>query len=266
MIKFTTIQYIFKISLAEGTVFMSKLNKKMVSFSMIPVIIFLCFVMFVILLAYLFFGRASMSAGDKLDDMIKYTNQYSESFLNRTNFLYLYVDSSNVDYYSDYMNENIATGDMNTARNMLLAIGINEDEKAILKQIDSAWKEYIDPAEQKALNKMIQEADQKKAREFISSNEYTSCIKYIYNSQKTLSNSIINRLREEKKNYELWQSVFQIVLIFITLIIIVVSFAGKARIKRLGIMVENERESQKEIRFKNEVLKRREMRNARRKR
>ena len=31
-------------------------------------------------------------------------------------------------------------------------------------------------------------------------------------------------------------------------------------------MVENERESQKEIRFKNEVLKRREMRNARRKR
>lgn len=243
---------------------MPKLNKKMVSFSMIPVIIFLSFVLLVALLAYLFFGRASMSTGDKLNDMIKYSNQYSESFLNRTNLLYLYVDSSNVDYYSDYMNENIATGDMNTARNMLLAIGLEDDEKEILRQIDNAREEYIAPAEQNALNKMIQEAKPKKAREFISSNEYTYCIKYIHDSQKILGDSVVTRLGDDKKFYELWQSVFQIVLIFIVLVIIVVSFTSRARIKRLGIMIENERESLKQSSITSDVLKRRELRNSKR--
>lgn len=256
-----------KYAVTKGAgIFMSKLNKKMVSFSMISVIIFICFTSVVILLAYLFFSRASMSAGDKLNDMVKYTNQYNAGFLNRTNLLYLYVDSSNVDYYSDYMKENIATGNMNTARNMLSAIGLEEGEREILRQIDSAWENYIVPAEQNALNKMIQEANQKKAREFISSNEYTSCVKYISNSQKILGDTVVSRLEDEKKTYELWESIFQIVLIFTIIVIIAISFVCRKRINRLGIMVENERESQREISLKNEVLKRREMRNSRRRR
>lgn len=245
---------------------MSRLNKKMVSFSKIPVMIFLCFLSLFVLLAYLFFGRAVMSIDNKLNDMIKYSNQYNASFLNRTNLLYLYVESSNVDYYSDYMKENVATGDMSNARNMISAIGLEKNEKQILDQIDNTWKKYIAPAEQNALNKMIQEANQKKARQFISSNEYTSCIKYISDSQKTLREAIVSRLSDDKKSYELWESVFQVILIFIVLGIIAVSFACRTRIKRLGIMVENERESQKEIRIKNEVLKRREMRNSRKRR
>ena len=245
---------------------MSRLNKKMVSFSKIPVMIFLCFLSLFVLLAYLFFGRAVMSIDNKLNDMIKYSNQYNASFLNRTNLLYLYVESSNVDYYSDYMKENVATGDMENARNMISAIGLEKNEKEILDQIDNTWKKYIAPAEQNALNKMIQEANQKKARQFISSNEYTSCIKYISDSQKMLREAIVSRLSDDKKSYELWESVFQVILIFIVLGIIAVSFACRTRIKRLGIMVENERESQKEIRIKNEVLKRREMRNSRKRR
>ncbi len=245
---------------------MSRLNKKMVSFSKIPVMIFLCFLSLFVLLVYLFFGRAVMSIDNKLNDMIKYSNQYNASFLNRTNLLYLYVDSSNVDYYSDYIKENVATGDMANARNMILAIGLENNEKEILDQIDNTWKKYIAPAEQNALNKMIQEANQKKARQFISSNEYTSCIKYISDSQKMLREAIVSRLSDDKKSYELWESVFQVILIFIVLGIIAVSFACRTRIKRLGIMVENERESQKEIRIKNEVLKRREMRNSRKRR
>ena len=70
-----------------------------------------------------------MSANDKLNDMNKYSSQYSESFLRRTNLLYLYVDTSDVDYYSKYMSENVITGDMNTSRNMLLAIGLENEEK-----------------------------------------------------------------------------------------------------------------------------------------
>lgn len=255
---------VIEFSLAKGMIFMPKLNKKMVSFSMIPIIIFLCFIMLLTLIVYLFFGRASMSTSDKLNDMIKYSNQYCESFLNRTNLLYLYVDSSDVDYYSDYMNENIATGDMNTAKNMLLAIGLEEDEKDILKQIDKAWEEYIAPAEQNALNKMIQEANQKKAREYISSKEYTSCINYIRDSQKTLGNVILARLENDKKTYELWESIFQIILLSILLVIIVVSFTCRMRIKRLGIMIENERESLKQNSISSDVLRRREMRNSKR--
>lgn len=243
---------------------MSKLNKKMISFSKIPFMIFLCILSLLILLVYLFFGRAAMSADNKLNDMIKYSNQYHSSFLNRTNLLYLYVDSSNVDYYSDYMKENVTTGDMATARKMMQAIGLEKSEKEILSKIDSAWDKYIAPAEQNALNKMIQEAKQNKAREFISSNEYTSCVKYISDSQKTLRDSIVSRLIEEKNTYELWESVFQVILIFVLIGIIAVSFTCRNRIKRLGIMVENERERQKEIRVKNDVLKRREMRNSRR--
>lgn len=243
---------------------MSRLNKKMVSFSMIPVIIFLCILTILILLAYLFFGRAAMSANDKLGDMIKYSNQYSESFLKRTNLLYLYVDSSNVDYYSEYMNENVITGDMNTARKMLLAIGLENDEKEILTQIDNAWDKYIAPAEQNALNKMIQEAKSSEARKYISSNEYTSCINYISNSQKTLSTSVQSRIEDEKKTYEMWESIFQVVFIFMMMIIIFMSFKCKSRISRLGIMVEKERESYVSKTDTSEVLKRREMRNAKR--
>lgn len=233
---------------------------------MIPAIIFLCILTILILLAYLFFGRAAMSANDKLEDMIKYTNQYSESFLKRTNLLYLYVDSSNVDYYSEYMNENVITGDMNTSRKMLSVIGLEDEEKAILTQIDNAWDKYIAPAEQNALNKMIQEAKSSEARKYISSNEYTSCINYISNSQKTLSTSVQSRLEDEKKTYEMWESIFQVVFIFMMLIIIAVSFKCKSRIKRLGIMVEKERESYGNKLVTSEVLKRREMRNAKRNR
>ncbi len=207
-----------------------------------------------------------MSAGNKLNDMIKYANQYYSSFLNRTNMLYLYVDSSNVDYYSEYMKENVATGDMNNAKNMLTAIGLEDSEKDILTQIDNAWEKYIATAEQNALNKMIQEANQKKARQYISSNEYTSCVKYISDSQKMLRDVIVSRLSNEKKTYELWESIFQVLLFFTLFGIIAVSFSCRNRIKRLGIMVENERESQKEIRIKNDVLKRREMRNSRKRR
>lgn len=243
-----------------------KLNKKMISFSKIPVMIFLCFLSLLILLLYLFFSRAAASADNKLNDMIKYANQYHSSFLNRTNMLYLYVDSSNVDYYSEYMKENVATGDMNNAKNMLTAIGLEDSEKDILTQIDNAWEKYIAPAEQNALNKMIQEANQKKARQYISSNEYTSCVKYISDSQKMLRDVIVSRLSDEKKTYELWESIFQVLLFFTVLGIIAVSFSCRNRIKRLGIMVENERESQKEIRIKNDVLKRRKMRNSRKRR
>lgn len=233
---------------------------------MIPVIIFLCVLTIIMLIVYLFFGRAAMSANDKLGDMIKYSNQYSESFLKRTNLLYLYVDSSNVDYYSEYMNENVITGDMNTARKMLLAIGLEDDEKEILTQIDNAWDKYIAPAEQNALNKMIQEAKPSEARKYISSNEYTSCINYISNSQETLSTSVQSRLENEKKTYEMWESIFQVVFIFMMLIIIAVSFKCKSRISRLGIMVEKERESYGIKIGVSEVLKRREMRNAKRNR
>lgn len=243
-----------------------KLNKKMISFSKIPVMIFLCFLSLLILLLYLFFSRAAASADNKLNDMIKYANQYHSSFLNRTNMLYLYVDSSNVDYYSEYMKENVATGDMNNAKNMLTAIGLEDSENEILTQIDNAWEKYIATAEQNALNKMIQEAKQKQARQFISSNEYTSCVKYISNSLKMLRDVIVSRLSNEKKTYELWESIFQVLLIFTVLGIIAVSFSCRNRIKRLGIMIENERESQKEIRIKNDVLKRREMRNSRKRR
>lgn len=245
---------------------MSKLNKKMVSFSMISVIIFLCIFMFAVLFLYLFFGRASISADSKLNDMIKYSNQYSESFLTRTNYLYLYVDSSNVDYYSKYMNENVVTGDMHTARNMLSAIGLEDSEKEILTQIDDAWDEYLAPAEQNALNKMIQEADTAEARKYISSNEYTSCVSYIISSQKTLSSAIQSRLENEKKIYEMWESIFQIILIFTVLIIIFIAFKCKSRIKQLGIMVEKERESYGSKTYSSDVLKRREMRNAKRNR
>lgn len=247
-------------------ILVSDLNKKMVSFSKTAFMIFLCLLSLLVLLLYLFFGRAAMSADNKLSDMIKYSNQYHASFLNRTNMLYLYVDSSNVDYYSEYMKENVATGDMNNAKNMLAAIGLEDSEKEILNQIDSAWEKYIAPAEQNALNKMIQEAKQKQAREFISSNEYTSCVKYISDSQKTLRDAVITRLSDEKKTYELWESIFQVILIFIVIGIIAVSYACRNRIKRLGIMVENERESQKEIKINNDVLKRREMRNSRKRR
>lgn len=245
---------------------MSKLNKKMVSFSMIPVIIFLCILTILILLAYLFFGRAAMSANDKLGDMIKCSNEYSESFLTRTNYLYLYVDSSNVDYYSSYMNENVVTGDMNIARNMLSAIGLEDNEKEILTQIDDAWKKYLAPAEQNALNKMIQEADTAQARKYISNNEYTSCVSYIISSQKTLSAAIQSRLEDEKKTYEMWESILQVILIFMMLIITFVSFKCKSRISRLGVMVEKERESYGSKTGASDVLKRREMRNARRNR
>lgn len=221
--------------------------------------------MFAVLFAYLFFGRASTSASDKLNDMIKYSNQYSESFLTRTNYLYLYVDSSNVDYYSKYMSENVATGDMHTARNMLSAIGLDDDEKEILTQIDKAWDEYLAPAEQNALNKMIQEADTAEARKYISSNEYTSCVSYILTSQKALSSEIQSRLETEKKTYEMWESIFQIILIFTVLIIIFIAFKCKSRIKQLGVMVEKERESYRNINT-SEVLKRREIRNAKRNR
>lgn len=243
---------------------MSTLNKKMISFSKLPFMIFLCILSLLILLVYLFFGRAVMSADNKLNDMIKYSNQYHSSFLSRTNLLYLYVDSSNLDYYSEYMKESVATGDMTLSRKMMLAIGLEKSEKEILSKIDSAWDKYIAPAEQNALNKMIQEAKPNKARKFISSNEYVSCIKYISDSQKTLRDSIVSRLSEEKKTYELCESVFQVILIFAVLGIIALSITCLNRIKRLGIMVENERESQKEIRIKNDVLKRREMRNSRR--
>lgn len=243
---------------------MSILNKKMLSFSKIPVMIVLCIACLVVLILYLFFGRASISTNKKLNDMIKYSNQYHTSFLNRTNLLYLYVDSSNVDYYSDYMKETIKTGDMTTARNTLLAIGLEKSEKEILTQIDSAWEKYIAPYEQNALNMMIQEANQKKARKYISSNEYVSCIKYISNSQKILAGSIETRLLNEKRTYEVCESIFQVILILIVLIIIYVSYICKNRIERLGTMVENERESQRETRIKNDVLKRREMRNTRR--
>lgn len=245
---------------------MSKLNKKMVSFSKIPFMIFLCILSLLILFVYLFFGRAAMSSNNKLNDMIEYSNQYHSGFLNRTNLLYLYVDSSNVDYYSEYMKENVVTGDMALSRKMMLAIGLEKSEKEILSKIDSAWDKYIAPAEQNALNKMIQEAKQNKARKFISSNEYVSCVKYISDSQKTLRDSIVSRLSEEKNTYELWESVFQVILIFLLLGIIALSLTCRNRIKRLGIMVENERESQKEIRIKNDVLRRREIRNSRRRR
>ena len=238
----------------------------MISFSKIPVMIFLCFLSLLILLLYLFFSRAAASADNKLNDMIKYSNQYYSSFLNRTNMLYLYVDSSNVDYYSEYMKENVATGDMNNAKKMLTAIGLEDSENEILTQIDNAWEKYIAPAEQNALNKMIQEANQKKARQYISSNEYTSCVKYISDLQKMLRDVIVSRLSNEKKTYELWESIFQVLLFFTVLGIIAVSFSCRNRIKKLGIMVENERESQKEIRIKNDVLKRREMRNSRKRR
>ena len=245
---------------------MSKLYKKMVSFSKLPFMIFLCFLCMLILLVYLFFGRAAMSAENKLNDMIEYSNLYHSSFLNRTNMLYLYVDSSNVDYYSDYMKENVASGDMNSARKMIEAIGLEESEKEILFNIDSAWEKYIAPAEQKALNKMIQEANQKKARQFISSNEYVSCVKYISDSQTMLKDAIVSRLSDEKGVYELCESVFQVILIFIVLGIITVSCACRSRIKRLGIMVDNERESLKKSSITSDVLKRREMRNQRKRR
>lgn len=245
---------------------MLNLNKRMISFSMIPVIIFLSFISFFVLLVFLFFGRASMSANDKLNDMIKYSNQYRSSFLDRTNMLYLYVDSSDVDYYSNYMKESITTGDMNNAKNMLTAIGLEESEKEIITQIDRAWEKYITPAEQNALNKMIQEANPKKAREFISSNEYTSCVKYISDSLKTLGEAIESRLSDEKKTYELLESIFQIIFILTLLGMIAVAFICRLRIERLGIMVENERESQRQSSHTSDVLKRREMRNFRRKR
>ena len=70
----------------------------------------------------------------------------------------MYVDTSYVDYYSKFMSENEITGDMNTSRNMLFAIGLENEEKEVFKQIDNAWNKYIAPAEQNALNKMIEEA------------------------------------------------------------------------------------------------------------
>lgn len=245
---------------------MAKLNKKMVSFSMIHVIIFLCVIAFIMMLAYAFFGRASMSAHDKLSDMNKYSSHYSESFLKRTNLLYLYVDTSNVDYYSKFMSENVITGDMNTSRNMLFAIGLENEEKEVFKQIDNAWNKYIAPAEQNALNKMIEEAKPEDARKFISSSEYVSCINYISDSQKTLSTAISNRINKDIKTYDMWQSVFQVGLIFMILVIIAVSFKCKSRISRLGAMVEKERESYIGNSATSEVLKRREMRNLRRNR
>ncbi len=242
---------------------MAKLKKKMVSFSMIPVIIFLCIITFIILLLYLFFGRAAMSTNDKYNDLVKYSNQYSESFLRRNNLLYLYVDSSNVDYYSEYMSENVITGDMNTAKNMLLAIGLEDDEKEIITQIENAWEKYIAPAEQNALNKMIQEAKPSEARKYISSNEYVSCIDYISSSQEILNTAVSSRLENEKNTYEMWESILQIVFIFILLIIIAVSFKCRSRISRLGIMIEKERESYAD-KAVSDVVKRRKMRNSRR--
>lgn len=245
---------------------MAKLNKKMVSFSLIHVIIFMCFITFISLLAYIFFGRASMSAHDKLSDINKYSAQYSESFLKRTNLLYLYVDTSDVDYYSKYMNENLISGDMHIAKNMLYAIGLEDAEKEILKQIDNAWDKYIAPAEQNALNQMIQEAKSEEARKFISSNEYVSCINYISDSQETLATAISSRLNKEIKRYNMWQSIFQVGLIFMVLIIIAVSFKCKSRINRLGLMVEKERQSYIGDLETSEVLKRRRMRNSKRNR
>lgn len=245
---------------------MAKLNKKMVSFSLIHVIISMCFITFILLLAYIFFGRASMSAHNKLSDMNKYSAQYSESFLKRTNLLYLYVDTSDVDYYSKYMNENLIAGDMHIAKNMLFAIGLDDAEKEILKQIDNAWDKYIAPAEQNALNQMIQEAKSEEARKFISSNEYVSCINYISDSQETLTTVISSRLNKEIKRYNMWQSIFQVGLIFMALIIITVSFKCKSRINRLGLMVEKERQSYIGDLGTSEVLKRRKMRNSKRNR
>ncbi len=245
---------------------MSNLIKKMLSFSKLPAMIILCITSLVVLLFYLFFGKASSSVDKKLNDMIKYSNQYRSAFLNRTNLLYLYVDSSNIDYYSDYMNENIKTGDMTYAKNMLLAIGLEENEKEIITKIDNAWDKYLAPVEQKALNKMIQKADKQKARKYISGNEYVSCVKYISNSQKTLGDSIESRLLKEKKAYIIWRTIFLIILILNILGIALLSYISSQKIKRLGIMIENERESLREISIKNDVLKRRKMRNSKRRR
>lgn len=230
----------------------------MVSLSLVPVIIAFVIITFVSFGSYLFFDRAGTADENKRFDLMTYSDMYQKGFTEKTNLLYKYVSTSKTDFYKSYVQAASSNGDYIKAKNMLNAIGLEDDEKEIIKQIETAEDKYIVPTEQKILAKMIQSSDATGSKKLLAKSEYTSCVNYVTMSQGSLSAVIDLRMQENISSITTGKVISLIIANLSLAVLLILSFASMVRIRKIGYVVEKMTDEDK-----SEVIKRREHRNPR---